>query len=440
MTSEYLLCTTIGEVCSVGDGAHTKVTRQNFGVPYLTSKNIGSGFLKLDNVDFISEEDFEKLFPKNSKATRRLKPGDVLIGIIGTFGNAYRYKEIDHFGVSSSVAILRPNQSVLNPDFLFYVVTSNSFKQAHLAYKSGSVQGYTNIPTIKCLPIPLPPLEEQKAIAHILGTLDDKIELNQQMNRNLEAIASAIFKSWFVDFDPVRAKMEGRQPAGIDTATAALFPASFEDSPLGEIPKGWKVGTVEDMGEVICGKTPPTNNPENYGKEMPFITIPDMHGRVFALETSKYLSVKGIQIQLNKTLPAYSICVSCIATPGLVVITSQPSQTNQQINSIIPTDKSTIFYCYFTLRRLADEIRARGSGGSVFSNLNKRQFAALPVLIPPQELISKYQQLVEALFQKLLSHEQENRAIATIRDTLLPKLMSGEIRVKEAKEILEAVA
>jgi type I restriction enzyme S subunit len=439
MTSEYV-CTTIGEVCSVGDGAHTKVTRQNFGVPYLTSKNIGSGFLKLDDVDFISEEDFEKLFPKNSKATRRLKPGDVLIGIIGTFGNAYRYKEIDHFGVSSSVAILRSNQSVLNPNFLFYVVTSNSFKQAHLAYKSGSVQGYTNIPTIKCLPIPLPPLPEQKAIAHILGTLDDKIELNQQMNRNLEAIASAIFKSWFVDFDPVRAKVEGQQPIGMDAATAALFPDSFEDSPLGEIPKGWRVGKVEDWGEVICGKTPPTNNPENYGEEMPFITIPDMHGRVFALETGKYLSIKGIQAQPSKTLPAYSICVSCIATPGLVVITSQPSQTNQQINSVVPTNKSAIFYCYFALRRLADEIRARGSGGSVFSNLNKGQFAALPVLIPLQELVINYQQLVEGLFKKLLTNEKESRTLATIRDTLLPKLMSGEIRVKEAEKIVEAVA
>jgi type I restriction enzyme, S subunit len=242
--------TTIGEVCSVGDGAHAKVTRQETGILYLTSKNIALGHLKLNTVDYISEEDFEKLFPKNSRAVSQLTPGDVLIGIIGTFGNAYRYKESDHFGISSSVAILRPDQSILDSDFLYYVVTSKTFKDIHAAYKSGSVQGYTNIPTIKFLPITLPPLDEQNAIAHILGTLDDKIELNQQMNQTLESIARALFKSWFIDFDPVRAKLEGQQPAGMDAETAALFLDEFEDSVLGEIPKGWRVETLGSVVEI----------------------------------------------------------------------------------------------------------------------------------------------------------------------------------------------
>jgi len=293
---------TIGEVCSVGDGAHAKVARQEEGILYLTSKNIGFGSLKLDTVDYISDEDFERLFSKSLRAVNRLIPGDILIGIIGTFGNAYQYKESDHFGISSSIAILRPDPSILDSGFLYYVVTSTAFKDTHAAYKSGSVQGYTNIPTIKSLPIVLPPLAEQKAIAHILGTLDDKIELNQQMNQTLEAIARALFKSWFIDFDPVRAKLDGRQPIGMDAETAALFPAEFEDGgAIGKIPKGWVVGTVQDIGHVICGKTPSTQDAENYGDEIPFITIPDMHGKIFSVKTNRYLSSKGVQTQANKT-------------------------------------------------------------------------------------------------------------------------------------------
>ena len=151
----------------------------------------------------------------------------------------------------------------------------------------------------------------------------------------------------------------------------------------------WEVGKVSDLGEVITGKTPPTADRENYDGDVPFITIPDMHGKVFVIETGKTLSDEGVQTQANKTLPAFSICVSCIATPGLVSLTIEPSQTNQQINSS-SEDKDSTFYCYFALRDLGDEIRARGSGGSVLLNLNKSQFEALPVLRPPVEPRHKF--------------------------------------------------
>jgi type I restriction enzyme S subunit len=136
------------------------------------------------------------------------------------------------------------------------------------------------------LPVAVPPLREQCAIAHILGTLDDKIELNRRMNETLEAMARALFKSWFVDFDPVRAKAEGRDP-GLPKPLADLFPDSFEDSELGDIPKRWTVWRVADIGSVICGKTPSTQVSKYYGDDVPFITIPDMHGKIFATATQK---------------------------------------------------------------------------------------------------------------------------------------------------------
>jgi|SRR5690554_2189077 len=141
MGSEWPI-SSLGETCYITDGAHSKVERQKRGVPYLTSKNLGQGNLKLDNVDYISESDFQRLFTNTARSQRRLRSGDILTGIIGTFGNAYRYKDVDHFGISSSVAILRPQKDHLNSDFLYYVITSDLFKRIVAAYKSGSVQGY----------------------------------------------------------------------------------------------------------------------------------------------------------------------------------------------------------------------------------------------------------------------------------------------------------
>jgi len=256
------------------------------------------------------------------------------------------------------------------------------------------------------------------------------------MNETLEAMARAIFKSWFVDFDPVRAKAEGRDPC-LPNEIADLFPDSFEDSELGEIPKGWKIGNVAELGEIICGKTPPTIEPTNYGDDIPFITIPDMHGNVFIAKIGKRLSIKGANLQKNKFLPEKSICVSCIATPGLVVITSEKSQTNQQINSVIPKNELSPYYCYELLQRLGHQIRSGGSGGSVFSNLNKTQFSQLEILLAEKDVIKKYHAYIESLFDRLLSNQRENQTLLVLRDTLLPRLISGELRVPDAERFIE---
>jgi type I restriction enzyme S subunit len=291
------------------------------------------------------------------------------------------------------------------------------------------------------LPIPVPPLPEQKAIAAVLGALDDKIELNRRMNATLEAMARALFQSWFVDFDPVRANMErsdgstgeqgvkaeGRPPAGLDEHTSSLFPAQFQDSELGEIPQGWSVSTVGEISDVVCGKTPPTAVAAYYGDDIPFVTIPDMHGRVFSTSTARKLSIAGANSQPKKTFPPGSICVSCIATPGLVVITSEKSQTNQQINSITPERTETYFW-YWTMKGLGAQIAARGSGGSVLSNLNKSGFEAMKVQKPPVAIMRAYHSLTAPLFESILANTRESLTLATLRDTLLPKLLSGELK------------
>ncbi|SFI56160.1 restriction endonuclease subunit S [Nitrosomonas sp. Nm34] len=320
-----------------------------------------------------------------------------------------------------------------DPKFAYYFLKSISFAR----YNSGSAQPSLNRNFIYPIEVNVPPLEEQHAIAHILGKLDDKIELNRRMSETLEAIARAIFKSWFVDFDPVRAKASGEPSEtichrlGLTPDLLALFPDRLVDSELGEIPEGWFVWAVRDVGNIVCGKTPPTKNPAYYGNDIPFITIPDMHGNVFATMTQRKLSHKGAVSQTKKTLPAGSICVSCIATPGLVVITTEDSQTNQQINSVVPEHLGETYYWFWTLRDLGDEIRAGGSGGSVLTNLSTGRFSEMRVLAATADLRCSYQELLAPLFEVILSNTNQTRTLASLRDTLLPKLLSGELRVPE---------
>jgi type I restriction enzyme S subunit len=193
---------------------------------------------------------------------------------------------------------------------------------------------------------------------------------------------------------------------------------------------------VADIGDVICGKTPSTGQPEYYGDDIPFITIPDMLRKIFAVTTQKRLSHLGAASQQNKMLPVGAICVSCIATPGLVVIASEAAQTNQQINSVIPSNGDQRFFWYWILRELGYEIRAGGSGGSVLSNLSTGRFADLRILVPTSELRNSYHSRVAHLFERILATEREAITLAANRDTLLPKLISGELGLKAAETFL----
>ena len=270
--------------------------------------------------------------------------------------------------------------------------------------------------------------------------LDDRITLLRETNATLEAIAQALFKSWFVDFDPVRAKQEGRAPEGMDEATAALFPDGFEESELGLVPRGWRLGTVADLGEVICGKTPPTSNPENYGDEVPFITIPDMHDRLLVTTTNRSLSRVGADSQKKKYLPPGAICVSCIATPGLVVRVTTESQTNQQINSVVPLVSWGRSFPLFLLRRIGDAVRAGGSGGSVFHNLSKSGFEELRVLLTTPAIAQEFDEIVEPLVARIEEMQHQAQTLAILRDTLLPRLISGQLRLPAAEAMLDEAA
>jgi type I restriction enzyme S subunit len=437
MHDEYPI-RTIADVCYVTDGAHARVQRQPQGVPYLTSKNIGRGRLLLDQLDHISQVDYDRLFANTSRAQRRPAANDVVIGIIGTFGNAYLYKQSDHFGISSAVALLRPVSAIVEPKFLYYVITSPTFRAAHSAYKSGSVQGYTNIPTVKRLPVPVPPLPEQRAIAHILGTLDDKIELNRRMNEMLEAIARALFKSWFVDFDPVRAKAEGRD-TGLPSHIADLFPDAFEDSALREIPKGWHVATIGDLADVVGGSTPSTANPSFWGGDHCWATPRDLSAlsTPVLLSTERRITNAGLSQISSGLLPAGTVLLSSRAPIGYLAIAEVPVAINQGFIAMRAKDRVSNIFLLIWARVAHEEIISRANG-STFLEISKSNFRPIPVAKPTPQILAAFDGHVRPIYSRIVANERESRTLTALRDALLPKLISGEIRVKDAERFVRS--
>ena len=372
----------LGDVCTkIGSGATPRGGKEVY-LPdgpcvLIRSQNVHNDCFHHDGLVFINEKQAALL--ENVEVHR----DDVLLNITGdSVARACQVApDILPARVNQHVAIIRPDPSKLLPQFLRYFLVCPEVQAMLLSWTgSGGTRNALTKGMIESFDVRAPTdVNEQRAIAHILETLDDKIELNRRMNQTLEAMARALFKSWFVDFDPVRAKMAGRDP-GLPQYIADLFPARLVNSDLGPISQGWEVGSVSDIGDIICGKTPSTRVPEYYGGDIPFITIPDMHGNVFATVTQKKLSKLGAESQVKKTLPAEAICVSCIATPGLTVITTGESQTNQQINSVIPREPTQTYYWYWALRHLGDAIKVSGSGGSVVTNLSTSRFSVLRVL------------------------------------------------------------
>ena len=340
---------------------------------------------------------------------------------------------------STEFYVIRGKAGVTDNEFAYYLTQSDGVRNRAIEQMSGT-SGRQRVPidAFDHIMVSLPPLSEQRAIAHILGTLDDKIELNRKMNQTLEEMVRALFKSWFVDFDPVRAKMDGRwRPGeslpGLPAHLYHLFPDRLIPSQLGEMPEGWEVRTLGEFGEVVTGKTPSTKDPRNFGGCIPFLRIPDMHGRMYALQTQSNLSALGADSQSNKTVPAGSVSVSCIATPGLVVLNHRSTQTNQQINTVIPKSPVYSKFLYWYCRSLSNDIETRSLGGSVFGNINKADFSSLELLYPPVSALNWFESMVGPLHDAILANEQVSATCGQAMDVLLPKLVSGDLQVVMAQ-------
>ena len=456
---------TLADVCTViTDGAHQSPKTVSRGKPMASVKDLTRFGVDLTSARHIATEDFEALVKQGCKP----HVGDVLIAKDGNSA-LDTVCTVDHpldAVLLSSVAILRPDPKCLDSVFLkFYLSSPETIDYLKSNFISGAAIPRVVLRDFKRAEIRLPSLDVQRRIAGVLQSIDSKIDLNRRVNQTLEAMAQAIFQSWFVEFDPVKAKIaakqEGRDPlraamsaisgkAGAEldalppeqyeqlAATAALFPDEMEASELGDIPEGWAINHISQFGDVVCGKTPSKANPEFFGEGIPFIKIPDMHNSVYVVSPSEQLSASGAASHAKKTIPSGSICVSCIATVGKVVITHEPSQTNQQINSIIPRHPQYTTYLYFQMRAKDKEFHDLASGGSATLNMNTSTFSKVSVLNPAFNVLEEFSVIVEPLFGEVLVRQKESALLSEARDTLLPKLLSGELSVAGAMVEAEA--
>ena len=398
----------------VTDGSHhsppSQVPSQVEGYYMASVKDMGLYKFNYSDCRKISKEDYEKLVKSGCSP----KNNDILIAKDGSpLSNIFIYEEEYPMVLLSSIAIIRTNENKILPKFLKYYLQNPSIKKyIQTTYTSGSVIPRIILKDFKKFPINYPNIRNQNTIINILETIDKKIEVNENINKNLVTLAKTIFRDKFIFYKGYESQM-------IKTD-------------VGEIPNTFEVKSVDEISiDVVCGKTPSTKVEENYGDKMPFITIPDMHGNVFVIDTERKLSEIGIKSQIKKILPENSICVSCIATAGLVSLTSEESQTNQQINSIICKEDISPYFVYLYMKELSEYIKMLGSGGSTTLNLNKREFGKIELVIPPKEDMIEFHGQISPLFEKIKSNQYEINFLSKLRDTLLPKLMSGEIDVSK---------
>ena len=359
-------------------------------------------------------------------------PG-VVIGRSGASAGRVHFTEVDYWPHNTCLYVTDFLGN--NPRFAYYLLQTLDLA----AFNSGSAQPSLNRNFLYSIPLKIPRPVEQYGIVDVLKSLDDRITLLRETNATLEAIAQALFKSWFVDFDPVRAKMEGRTPEGMDEATAALFPDGFETSELGEVPRGWRVMPVGDAIEAVGGATPDTKNEAFWEPPVHCWTSPkDLSGIAapVLLDTERKVSDQGLAKIGSGLLPSGTLLMSSRAPIGYLALAQVPLAINQGYIAMLPGGLLPPLYMYFWCRHNMDNIKGRANG-STFMEISKKAFRPIPVLVPTNDLVTAFTATTEALFARLTANEHQAQTLSTLRDTLLPRLISGQLRLPEAQAAVE---
>ena len=322
---------------------------------------------------------------------------------------------------NQDVKALRPKPGV-DPAFLPYLVLGNKRRLLSLVDLAGHGTGRLNSEELKSLNVRLPPEDEQRTIAHILGTLDDKIELNRQLNETLEGLVRAIFKDWFVDFGPVRAKLAGRD-TGLPEQLAELFPDRLVESELGGIPEGWKISTVGECFNLAMGQSPPGSTYNEQGEGLPFFQGRSDFGFRYP-ENRKFCTAPTRIAQPGDTL------VSVRAPVGDINMAWERCCIGRGV-AALRHKSTTMSFSYYSTWRIQRELQAYEHTGTVFGAINKGQFEALKMIEPSPDIVAAFDSYAQPLDGKIRSNTAESRTLAVLRDTLLPKLVSGEVRLMQ---------
>lgn len=436
----------IAEKIAMGPfGSNIKVeTFVKAGVPVISGAHLRGVRLDDGDFNFVTDEHAERM--KNSNVFR----GDVIFTHAGNIGQvAYipPNSQYARYVISQRQFYLRCDLSKADPAFVSYFFHSNDGQHKLLANAS-----QTGVPSIarpssylKTIELSLPPLTEQRAIARILGTLDDKIELTRRANETLEAMARTLFKAWLVDFEPVRAKLEGRWQRGqslpgLPAHVYDLFPDRLVDSELGEIPVGWKLGAIEDLcSSISSGGTPARKNPLYWSNgTIPWFKTGELNDGPL-LDADEKINEAALAGSSCKLWPAGTILFALYASPtvGRIGILTAPGTSNQAAAGLMAKDNFGIPF----LRRVLIEAREKLQSvavGAAQQNINQAILKSHQIILPASELAREYSRIVSSWDDQQVEIAREIRSLNLLRDTLLHKLISGELRIPDAERIVGA--
>ena len=371
-----------------------------------------------------------------SRARRLVQEGDTVLSTVRPGRRAMFFVKHPEpeWVVSTGFAVLRPKREYIEPRYLYACVFDKEFTDFLVQREKGAAYPAVLPEDIADAVISLPPLAEQRAIAHILGALDDKIELNRRMSQTLEAIAHALFKAWFVDFEPVRAKLEerwrrGQSLPGLPAHLYDHFPDRLVESELGEIPEGWRIDKIGNQFRVTMGQSPPGNTYNEKGNGLPFYQGRADFGfrfpnrRVFCTAPTRFAEPGDTLVTVRAPVGDTNIALErCCIGRGVAAIRHSSGATS---------------YTYYLVRSLRSVFRGFEAEGTVFGAITKDSLLSIKHVVPPDELVQRFEQLCSPIDDMVEIAERESRTLAALRDALLPKLIRGEIRVKDAERFLE---
>ncbi len=419
----------LDEVATIIDSLHKTPSYSDVGSPMVRVTDVQGGFLDLSKTLRVSEEVFQEF-------TRRYAPkrGDMVFSRVGSYGNVSYARTDTPFCLGQNTALISPR---INGRFLHLFLQSAEARWQIEKVVVGSTQKTISLKSISELQIPIPPPDELEAIAAVHGALDDKIELNQRINETLEAMARALFQSWFVDFDPVRAKAEGRNP-GLPQHFADLFPDSFEDSELGEIPRGWEVKPIRDLTCYLSRGISPSYLEDGGICVLNQKCIRDR--RIdFAKARRHDLDKKAVDGRLLSRLDVLvnSTGVGTLGRAAQLWNLHEPAIVDSHVSVLRAAPGVDPWFLGVGLTGRESEIEALGEGSTGQTELSRVRLGELACVVPPTKLQHQFGSVAEQLFGRLATSQEESVTLATLRDTLLPKLISGELRVKDAERFTE---
>lgn len=394
----------IGDLGTIITGKTPPTTNKNYYGDYAV-------FIKPTDISeqskytYETEEMYSKLAAEKYESSL-IPKGAICVPCIGTIGTKMTMTPCDCY-TNQSINSIICNENYDN-EYVYYLI--KNFLPGLKAYNLGTASGREYVSKSNFEKIELVAEQDkeiQKKIGVILSRYDSLIENYQKQIKLLEETAQRLYKEWFVDLH---------------------FPGHENTNIIDGVPEGWEKKKVGEIGTVITGKTPSTSNKENYGGSIPFITIPDMHTGIYPV-SSVFLSEKGAESQSKKYIPQGALIVSCIGTAGLVCITKERCQTNQQINSLILDDKEMLHYMYFVFLSLKEHLNNIGSNGATMTNVNKSKFEGIDIVVPSSCIIRDFSQRTTPYFENIKSLQSQLRLLTEARDRLLPKLMSGEITI-----------